>query len=122
MGDDEPTLLTGSGSPTRSYDSDGSASPELEEIPLVGKRRLPGLANGPGFNATKYWVRFWVQRHQELGMFLGSMPPSTGYVSGFNTTKYWVCFWVQHHQVLGTFLGSTPPSTGYVSGFNATKY
>ena len=55
MGDDEPTLLTGS--PTRSYDSDGSAGPELEEIPLVGRRRLPGLANNPEQKATHYWVR-----------------------------------------------------------------
>ena len=55
MGDDEPTLLTGS--PTRSYDSDGSVGPALEEIPLVGRRRLPSLNNNPEQKATHYWVR-----------------------------------------------------------------
>lgn len=61
MGDDEPTLLTGS--PTRSYDSDGSVGPELEEIPLVGRRRLPGLTNNPEQKATHYWVRYTYSKY-----------------------------------------------------------
>ena len=54
MGDEEPTLLTGS--PTRSIDSDGSLGPELEEIPLVGRRRLPSMTNSPQQKTPPFWV------------------------------------------------------------------